>query len=433
MDCLFEKCIIRDGMTLSAMKTNKFKTGILKLSVALPSGEKERDTALFALMINVLRCGTEKYPEKADIIKRLGDLYDATCSIGGYASGDNRILEISSEMLSDRFSDEGSILNGVAELMDQLLYHPATDPDGLMPEETVEREKKVICDKLKSEKNNSREYAFKRCREIMCKGEPYGRAIKASMIETVSSRELTEYYRDFLKRAEPAFSYVGDKEMPEVAEIIRRNFSGESVGKAEPILPLSCRMTDTVKEEDEELDIKQGVLVMGFRSGILLGDRYSDSMRVFNNIFGGTSTSRLFTVIRERMGMCYYCDSDYVSTKGFVFVSCGIDVDNRDTVQGEILRQLDILKNDPVSHEELLNAKDMAIKELRELWDYQSAIASFRYSHEIYGCEFDIDKKIATVMSVTAEEIMEIARKITLNTVFFLKGTEQEEYDDRED
>ena len=105
---------------------------------------------------------------------------------------------------------------------------------------------------------------------------------------------------------------------------------------------------------------------MGFRSGILLGDDLSDAMRVFNNIFGGTCTSRLFTVIREKMGLCYYCDSDYISTKGLLFVCSGIDSDNRDTAEKGILEQLEILKNIPVGEDELKSAKDMAIKELSE-------------------------------------------------------------------
>ena len=291
MKLAFEKCKVLNKIDLSAMKTEKFKTSVFKLSIAMPASVDEKDTALFALMVNVLKCGTEKYPEKADLIKRLGDLYDASCAIGGYASGDNRIFEISSEMLSDRFSSEESILEGVVELIDQLLYHPAMTGEGVFPYDTVEREKQVICDKIKSEKNNSRAYATKRCRAIMCEGEPYGCSVKADAITTITAEELTEYYRNFLTRAVPAFSYVGDKEICEVAEVIEKYFCNLQVGEAIPILPLSCRPARDTKKYEEELDIKQGILIMGFRSGILLGDKLSDAMRVFNNIFGGNRVS----------------------------------------------------------------------------------------------------------------------------------------------
>lgn len=432
MKLTFDKCNVLEGLDLSSMKTDKFKTAVFKLSIAMPATVDEMDTALFALMVNVLKCGTEKYPEKADLIKRLGDLYDASCSIGGYASGDNRIFEISSEMLSDKFSAEGSILEGVVELADQLLYHPLLDNDGDFPSDTVEREKQVICDKIRSEKNNSRAYALKKCRAIMCQGEPYGCSVKSEVIIKITPKELTAYYRDFLSHAVPSFSYVGDKEISDVAKTVEKYFCGESFGCSVPIAPLSCVAARDVRRCDEELDVKQGILVMGFRSGILLGERFSEAMRVFNNIFGGTCTSRLFTVIREKMGLCYYCDSDYVSTKGILFVCSGIDSDNREITENEILRQLDLLREERVSDVELKSAKDMAIKELREMGDYQASIASFKYAYEVYGCDCDIDNLIARITSVTADDITAIARMITLDTVFFLKGNgycSEEDYD----
>lgn len=427
----FENCLISNGMKLSAFKTEKFKTSIVKLDIAAPSTADAEDCALFGLLVNVLKCGTERYPERSDIIKRLGDLYDASCSIGGYATGDNRIFEISAEVLSDRFSGGESILDGVIELMSQLLYHPHLDENGLFLSDTVEREKRVMSDKIKSEKNNSREYAFKRCRETMGAGEPYGASINVPVLEKVTPERLTSYYRQFLAKALPSFSYIGDMDIDGVAAVIERHFGTESIGVPSPLLPLKCNFSNKEKILEEELDIKQGILVIGFKTGVLLGDRLSDGMRVFNNVYGGTCTSRLFTNVRERMGLCYYCDSDFVSTKGIMFVSCGIDVSDKDLVLNEIIHQLDVLRDQTVSEAELEAAKDMAIKDLREMQDYPGAIASFRYSHEMYGFSSDIDERIDNIRAVNPSDIREIAGGIRLDTVFFLKGTAKEEdYDD---
>lgn len=430
MKYLFEKRLISNGMALSACRTEKFKTCVVKLDIATPATADDEDCALFGLLVNVLKCGTERYPERSDIIKRLGDLYDASCSIGGYATGDNRIFEISAEVLSDRFSEGESILDGVTELMSQMLYHPRLDNNGLFFSDTVEREKRVMIDKIKSEKNNSREYAFKRCREAMGSGEPYGASVKASVLEKITSERLAGYYRQFLAKASPTFSYIGDMEEEGVLAVIERHFGAESIGTADELLPLNCNFSGKVKNLEEELDIKQGILVIGFKTGVLLGDRLSDGMRVFNNIYGGTCTSRLFTNVRERMGLCYYCDSDFVSTKGIMFVSCGIDVSDKELALEEIIHQLDILRNEPVPESELDAAKDMAIKDLREMQDYPGAIASFRYSHEMYGFSSDIDEKINKIRRVTSSDIRDIAEKIKLDTVFFLKGTAKEEDDD---
>ena len=311
-----------------------------------------------------------------------------------------------------------------------MLYHPRLDNNGLFFSDTVEREKRVMIDKIKSEKNNSREYAFKRCRESMGSGEPYGASVKVSVLEKITSERLAGYYRQFLAKASPTFSYIGDMDEEGVLAVIERHFGAESIGTADGLLPLNCNFSGKVKNLEEELDIKQGILVIGFKTGVLLGDRLSDGMRVFNNIYGGTCTSRLFTNVRERMGLCYYCDSDFVSTKGIMFVSCGIDVSDKELALEEIIHQLDILRNEPVPESELDAAKDMAIKDLREMQDYPGAIASFRYSHEMYGFSSDIDEKINKIRRVTSSDIREIADKIKLDTVFFLKGTAKEEDDD---
>ena len=96
---------IKENVKLVSFKTNKFKTAVFKLSMASPMAASAKETAMFSLMINVLRSGSEKYPEKEDIIKRLNDLYDASCSIGGFASGDNRILEISADMQASKIAE----------------------------------------------------------------------------------------------------------------------------------------------------------------------------------------------------------------------------------------------------------------------------------------------------------------------------------------
>lgn len=427
MNWVPEKYQVNDNVYLNVFKTDKFKTAVLKLSLVAPATGGEDDAAKFSLMVNLLRSGSEKYPEKEDIIKRLNDLYDASCSIGGYASGDNRILEISSEMLEERFSSFESIFEGVADVMDQMLLHPRLDDKGLFREEVVKREKKVICDKIRSEKNNSRNYAIKRCREIMCALEPYGQKVKAEAINRISSQELFDFYKRFIGEARISFSYVGSEDGEKIAGKLRNIFSDVPEGDKKDMLSLSLYSSKEVKEKEEELNIKQGVIAMGFRTGTLLGDRDAHVMAVFNNVFGGTYMSRLFQILREKMSLCYYCSSDYVSTKAVMYVSCGINVSNYERAKAEILNQLDDLKRNLISNEELSVAKDLAIKEMKEMGDYPGAIATFCYSRSIYGLDETVDSLTEKIKTVSAEDVLKMANKIVLDTVFFLKGTKNED------
>ena len=433
MNWVPEKHHVIDDIYLTAFKTDKFKTAVLKLSLVSPVFGDENDAAMFSLMVNLLRSGSEKYPEKADIIKRLNDLYDASCSIGGYASGDNRILEISAEMLEERFSPEESIFEGVADVMDQMLFHPRLDESGVFIEEVLAREKKVVCDKIRSEKNNSRDYAIKRCREIMCKGEPYGQRVNIEAIERITREGLFEFYKRFISEANISFSYVGAENGERIAEKLKNIFLSIPTGTKKEVAPLRSYPVKEIKETVEELNIKQGVLAMGFRTGTLLGDSDAHVMPVFNNVFGGTYMSRLFKILREKMSLCYYCSSDYVSTKAVIYVSCGINIANFEEAKSEILHQLEDLRQNLVSDEELTVAKDLAIKEMKEMGDYPGAIATFCYSRRMYDLEETVEMLSEKIKTVTAEDVLKMANKVVLDTVFFLKGIKQDENAEEED
>ena len=424
--------LIDKNVKLIAFNTNKFKTAIFKLSIVSPMSANAKEMAMFSLLVNLLRSGSEKYPEKEDIIKRLNDLYDASCSIGGFASGDNRILEISSEMLEERFSSDGSILEGVMEVMKEMLLNPRLDERGLFRAEAFEREKKVICNKIKSEKNNSREYAIRKCRELMCKGEPYGRMTEESEIMSATAEELMAFYKKFISESAITFSYVGALSGDEVTKKINKIFGERPTVDAIAPMPLASRSAKPFSETVEELNVKQGVLVIGFRTDTLMGTDDAHVMSVFNNLFGGTFMSRLFRVLREEMSLCYYCSSDYVSTKAVMYVSCGIDVANFDKAKEEILRQLDLLKNEKVSEDELRTAKDLALKENKEIRDYPGAIATFFYSRSIYGIDETLDDISEKIERVSADDVLRIANKIVPDTLFFLKGTKMGGEDEEE-
>ena len=419
-----------NGCKISAFYTDKFKTEILKLSITMPADKDEKGTALFALMVNLLRSGTTKYPDRSDIIRRLGDLYDSSCSIGGFASGENKILELSSEMLSDKFSDEESIFEGICELMYQMLFCPVLDENREFLADAVKREKNVILDKIKSQKNNTRSYAMKRCRELMCKGEAYGLSVKPEVLSAITTKEISEYYKNFIENSRLCFSYVGAQSIESVKNKIEKYFGNVKNCLKGDIMPLTLSETRALSYHEEELDVKQGVLVLGFKTGVLLDSADAHVMSVFNNIFGGMFNSRLYKTVREKMSLCYYCSSDYVNTKGLMFVSSGIDVNKREIAEKAILNELYKLQNEYVLDDELDTAISMTLKEFYDMLDFPGAISSFYLSRSIYGFNTTIEDVIERVKTVTKDQIRNLANKITPDTVFFLKGTAQDDGED---
>ena len=72
-------------------------------------------------------------------------------------------------------------------------------------------------------------------------------------------------------------------------------------------------------------------------------------------LYGGTAFSKLFMNVREKMSLCYYADSHFERGSGILIVDCGIEFENREKAQSEIIRQLELVAKGEFTEEEFEN------------------------------------------------------------------------------
>ena len=152
---------------LMVLSTDRFKSGLLSVSSAMPI--TPRSACLAPLLLSVLRRGTEKYPTLADINRRLDYLWGTGFSIRSFYRGNCQILGFSAELLDTSYLPEGAedLTDAALELLEQILFYPVLDGDGLLCERYVESEKEMQIDAIRAAKNNPRGYAMERCRSIL--------------------------------------------------------------------------------------------------------------------------------------------------------------------------------------------------------------------------------------------------------------------------
>ena len=201
-----------------------------------------------------------------------------------------------------------------------------------------------------------------------------------------------------------------------ICDIERKEIIEASTGKF-------VRTRNNVEEIVEEMEVAQGKLIMAFSSGATISDEDYTSYLVFNNLFGGSPTSKLFENVREKMSLCYYCRSLPESHKGILTVASGIEVENYDKAKNEILLQLENVKEGIISDEELVNAKKALTNSYRELFDDAPNLSLWYLSRLIGGSEKTVEDVIEEIAKVTKEQIANCAKSTELDTVFFLKGT----------
>ena len=116
--------------------------------------------------------------------------------------------------------------------------------------------------------------------------------------------------------------YCGSAEAQRVEDAVLTALAALPRG-AQTALPEVQRIQapDTPRRIVETMDVTQGKLAMGYRCS---SDDYP-AMVLANLIFGGTSNSKLFLNVRERLSLCYYASSSYARSKNILTVSSGVE------------------------------------------------------------------------------------------------------------
>ncbi len=415
---------IADGIHLNIIRSDKFKTNNLLINFTLPLCEKTAPLA--SILPQVLRRGCEQYPTMLSFNRRLEYLYSTVLGGSSGKSGENQFILFKSSFLRNEFTpDNTDLLSLVCDMMADFIFHPYL-VDGKFSGEYVESEKKNLIDKIEAEINNKGAYANKRLFDIMCNGEPYAidhLGTKES-VSAIDINSLTEfYYGDFAKAPVEIF-FVGVCNEEEFANMIREKFAPY----ARTPVAYTC---NTVKENvsklkrvTEEMPVNQGKLSIGFRTGAYSAKKNVESFLVFNEIFGGSPTSKLFENVREKLSLCYYCSSRFIAPKGIMYIASGVKVGDETAAEEEILRQLDAMKNGEFSENDISVAKMSLENSYRSCYDDADRLASWYLIRIVDGDEgADIEELLKKINKVTKEDIIAVANTVIQDTVYFLKGT----------
>ncbi|MEQ2455073.1 EF-P 5-aminopentanol modification-associated protein YfmF [Flavonifractor hominis] len=414
------------GVRLTAVQTKKFKSSVLGAQFLLPLSEET--AALNALVPMVLRRGTRKHPDMQSISAVLDELYGGSLEPTVRKKGETQCVGFVGSFLDDAYTLKGeSILEPAAELLGELLLQPYTQSGVFCPDYTRQEQANLI-DRIRAQVNDKRQYAQMRVVAEMCAGEPFGvdKLGSEAAAAAITPAELWARYQSMLGTAPIEFYYCGSAELERVrtaVEAIARALprSGERVAPARPAKRAAPEQPRLV---EEALDVTQGKLSMGFRTGVDAWDADYPAMMLVNAIYGGTTTSKLFLNVREKLSLCYYASSGLMKYKDVMLVSSGVEFGKVGQAKEEILAQLRNCQQGQFSDEELEWARRSVVSALRTALDAQSRLEDYWLGQAAAGLTEAPDELAGRVEQVTREQVQAAAGKLKLDTVYFLKGKE---------
>lgn len=407
---------------LTSVQTDQFKTGCMSINFLRPMRREE--VSANALIPSILLRGSENYPDMQAISTRLDTLYGASMGTLNRKKGEVQLIGFFADHIEDELAAE-PVFEPLMEFVAEILLHPAVE-NGCFQKEIVSSEKRNILNAIESRINDKRSYAVSQLLRVMCADEAYGigRLGERDLVEREDERTLYKHYLDVLAHSQVEIFYMGRKSVQEVTACLQRVLAQLPRGEVASVKTQVVRHAGQVREVVESMDVTQGKLALGFRTDCTVTDEDYPALLMMNAIFGGGITSKLFTKVREELSLCYYAGSSIEKFKGVMVVSSGIEFDRCDTAREEILRQLEACCKGEISEYEFESAKRYILSDLKTAMDSPGRLDDF-YIGQVLAGKSGTPAELATqIEAVRPEDVAAAARRVTLDTIYFLKGAE---------
>ena len=417
---------ILPGVWLTALRTDKFKTAWL--SVNLLTQLRRSTAACTAVLPYVLRRGSTRLPDLETIAAELERLYGASITPSVRKLGEIQAVGFEAEFADDGAVGEEIFPRLAADVAD-LLLHPNTR-GGLLRPDIVDSEREKLLERIRAGMNNKRAYAIERLYAHMCCCEDYAvpRLGEEADAERIHYRKLTMRYHDVLSTSPVEIFYCGSLEGGRVARILTDVLSTMPRGEIDEDIGTDIRMNALEAEPryvTETLPVAQGQLAVGYRLGACMTEPDIPALFVFNALYGGCVTSKLFLNVRERLSLCYYASSSYARSTNILTVSSGVETADFERAEAEIGRQLQAVQQGDWEDWEQEGALQAIRASLLSLSDSQGALENFYLGQIAAGVEETPEELAAALEQVTKERIVAAAQTVKPDTVYFLRGKEE--------
>lgn len=406
-----------DAAALTRCTDSRFKT--MKLSVNMLVPLAQGTAAAYGILPGLVTRATHRYPDFASLNRRLSELYGASLGAGVRKIGGFQCLSVSVGGIAGRYAFGGEdMLSELSGLLFSALFEPLRDRDGLFLKEHFDQEQRQLLELKDSEYSDKIAYAHQRCEETLFEGTDAAldRFGSRENIAALDRASLSAAWDKLMGSAQFEIFALGSCD-PQ-PELFRERFS--SLGTAQPVGPLAYREPAAVRRVTEEQDLAQSKLSLGFRVDVEPSDQLL--FRLMSAVFGGVPSSKLFRNVREKMGLCYYCSSAFSPSGRALYVESGVETENAEKAETAILEQLRLLQNGELTEEELDAAKLALCNSFRSVGDSLNATESWYLAQVFSGRTETPEEAARQVMSYTAEQVAEAARKVKLGAVYCLKG-----------
>lgn len=410
-----------NSFNVHTIKTDKFKTCHMEIIFSKPCIKEQMCASTF--LADFLSDSSKKYKSRKEIVIHLEELYKTSFYSVNTKVGNTINTAFILDFINPSYVEESNYLENVIKTPFEIIQKPnATN------EEFDLKSFNIIKERLKREiegiYENPAKMAFRDAFNTMDPDSSTSFPMLGTIedLEKITPASLYKLYKTFFKDSICDIFIIGNLDMDEVVTLIKKYYKNRIIntGKRNIYIDNAIRKKEIYAEG--EGDFIQANLVELFNLDNLTKKEKDVVFQVYNYLLGsGGLTSKLYQSIREENSLCYGISSMYLKYDGLLAIHVSLENENVKKASSLIKKCIKSMAKGEITEEELEDAKKNLILSLDLSMDNNVALIN-NYVFNIIDNLPDLEKRKEMLLEVTREDVINVAKKIKLNTVYVLNG-----------
>jgi predicted Zn-dependent peptidase len=394
---LYQKTTLGNGLRVLTSSMPHTHSVCIALFVGIGSRyESESEAGTSHFIEHILFRGTPRHPSSRDIS-------EAIEGVGGILNGatDKELTFYWCKVASDHFVSATDVL------ADMLLNSKFDAGD-------IEKERQVIVEEINMCKDSPSQQVGLLIDEVLWPQHPLGRDI-AGTRESVSAINRERLQQFMQSRYTPLNSVIvvtGRVQHEEVLEVVQRLLGGwHNTSPQTPYLVFKEGPGERLRIEKR--DTEQAHLCLAL-PGIALSHPRRFPLDLLNVILGEGMSSRLFSEIRDKMGLAYSINSyvEHFLDAGSLTVTASVDPQNLNQAITAILEQLEQLKEN-IPESEMQKAREISKGRLLLRMEDSRNVAGWLGGQEmLLNHVLTLEETVSIIDGISVDQLQQIAREL---------------------
>ncbi|MBQ6495468.1 MAG: insulinase family protein [Bacilli bacterium] len=408
---------------LHLIQTNKFKTITVEINFREKINKESitKRNLLKAVLLNT----NKNFKKERELIKETENLYDLKLLSSNIRIGNYSNLSFKIRFLNEKYTEENMNNYSLSFLLD-IIFNPDIENNSFK-KESVDNCKIKIEKSIKSIKDNKLKYSLLQLLSTT-NNKPYSYNSYGYIedLEKINEQNLYEYYKQVLNDNYIDIFVVGDIDKDKIKELFKEKFKVNTFKKIKKdiLIPeLKIKSKPTISTEKD--DANQTQLTMLYSLNRLTEFERKYVIQVYSELLGGSSNSILFDNVREKNSYAYYINSNAKPYDNIMMIYSGIEPGNSEAVIKLIKKTIQEVSKGNIDEELLKNSKETIISSIKNSSDSPNGIINTYYAKELVNSK-NIEERIENINKTTKQNIINISKKIHLNTIYILEGDNNE-------